>query len=346
MGKRDTRGKKDTESAEKLTAAGRHDYGSFRKTAGGPAPFSHMPVMPKETIDALSIKPDGIYVDCTAGGGGHSELIAKRLSGGRLISIDRDEEAVAACSQRLAPYGGTVSVIRGNFRDVKSILAGEGIDKIDGFLIDLGVSSHQIDTPERGFSYMADGPLDMRMSRDGGKTAFDVVNGYTADELTRIFYEYGEEKFAGRIARRIVAARETSPIKTTGELAGLTVEAVPKSSVPRGSHPAKRVFQAIRIEVNGELDVIEPTLRDACGMLSVGGRAAVLTFHSLEDRIVKRTFSDMFTDCVCPPDFPVCVCGHRATMRQVTKKPVTAGEEEINANPRSRSAKLRAAEKI
>lgn len=313
-----------------------------------PAPvFSHLPVMLPECIDALDIRPDGIYVDGTAGGGGHSSAIAERLTGGRLISIDRDSEAIEACRQRLMPFGERVTLVHDNYRNLECILGELGIGKIDGALFDLGVSSHQIDTEERGFSYIRpDAPLDMRMSREDRLTAYDVVNGYAEEELRRIIFEYGEEKFAARIAARIVKTREATPIKTTGELSELVKSVIPASSVERGSHPAKRTFQAIRIEVNGELDGIEPALRAACGALSPGGRIAVLTFHSLEDRIVKRVFAELAKGCVCPPDFPVCVCGRKPEIRLLNKKPIVAGEKELSQNPRAKSAKLRAAEKL
>ncbi len=310
--------------------------------------FSHLPVMLSECIDGLNIRPDGIYVDGTAGGGGHSAEIAGRLSGGRLIAIDRDIEAIEACRARLSRFGERVTLVHDNYRNIGAILSGLGVGKIDGALFDLGVSSHQIDTKERGFSYSRDGdaPLDMRMSRDDALTAYDVVNSYGEDELCRIISEYGEERFASRIVSRIVSARSAAPIRTTGELSELVKAAVPASSVERGSHPAKRTFQAIRIEVNGELDGIEPALRDACAAMNAGGRIAVITFHSLEDRIVKRVFSELARGCVCPPDFPVCVCGRKPEIKLINKKPITAGADELSANPRAKSAKLRIAEKL
>lgn len=310
--------------------------------------FSHVSVMLWECIEGLDIKSGGVYVDGTAGGGGHSFEIASRLDGGRLISIDRDSDAIAACGKRLSAFGDSVTLVHDNYRNLEAILQGLGINKIDGMLLDLGVSSHQIDTVERGFSYSASesAPLDMRMSRDDKLTAYEVVNGYSEGELRRILFDYGEEKFAARIAQRIVEAREISPITTTKELSDLVKSAVPAASVERGSHPAKRTFQAIRIEVNGELDGIEPALKAAISALKPGGRLAVITFHSLEDRIVKRVFTEAAKGCDCPPDFPVCVCGKKPILKQVNKKPITASAEELRENTRSKSAKLRIAERL
>ncbi|MDD7594582.1 MAG: 16S rRNA (cytosine(1402)-N(4))-methyltransferase RsmH [Clostridiales bacterium] len=309
--------------------------------------FSHEPVLLNEVIDALAIKPDGIYLDGTAGGGGHSSAIAARLTGGRLIALDRDPEAVAAAGARLSQYGDRARVIRSNFSEIDSVCAFLGITALDGVLLDLGVSSHQLDTPERGFSYISDAPLDMRMDTSAALCAADVVNGYPRERLEKIIYEYGEEKFASRIASKICEKRETVPIKTTGELVNVIKSAIPAAAL-RGAehHPAMRTFQAIRIEVNGELDVIEPTIRKAVSMLAPGGRIAVITFHSLEDRRVKQTFAELARGCVCPPDFPVCVCGHKPEVRLVSKKPVTASPEELERNTRSHSAKLRTAEKL
>ncbi len=302
-----------------------------------------------ECMDALDVKNGGIYVDGTAGGGGHSSEIAKHMGTGRLISIDRDADAIAACEARLSPFGG-VTLVCDNYRNLSAILSSLGIENgsVDGIMFDLGVSSHQIDTVERGFSYSAkeDAPLDMRMSREDKLTAYDVVNGYSESELSRIISEYGEERFASRIARAIVNARADSPIKTTRELSELVKSAVPAASVEHGSHPAKRTFQAIRIEVNGELDGIEPALRAAVDALRPGGRLAVITFHSLEDRIVKSVFAELARGCTCPSDFPVCVCGNKPKIKLVNRKPITAGADEIKYNPRSKSAKLRAAEKL
>lgn len=296
-------------------------------------------------MDALNIRPDGIYVDGTAGGGGHSAGIASRLTTGRLIAIDQDEAAVRAASERLAPFGARATVARNNFCRLAEVCAGLEIERIDGVLLDLGVSSYQLDTPERGFSYMADAPLDMRMDGRGERTAYDVVNTYSEADLRRILFSYGEERFAGRIAARIVSARAAHPIETTGELSELIKAAIPAAAREGGHHPAKRSFQAIRIEVNGELDVIRPALEAATDLLNPGGRMAVITFHSLEDRIVKTAIREREDGCTCPRDFPVCVCGFVQTMKTVTK-PITASEEELNDNPRARSARLRVAKRI
>lgn len=307
--------------------------------------FSHSPVMPNECIEGLNIRSGGTIVDGTAGGGGHSYLIAESLNEGRLIAIDRDESAIRAAGKRLEKFGDKVLFARNNFVNIAEVCHGFGIDKIDGVLLDLGVSSYQLDTPERGFSYMADAPLDMRMDQRDGKTAYNVVNGYSESELRRILFEYGEEKFSARIASNIVKAREKSPIKTTGELVDIIKRSVPNAK-GGGHHPAMRTFQAIRIEVNGELEVIEPAIRSAVDMLNVGGRIAVITFHSLEDRIVKQTFADLATGCICPKDLPVCVCGREPIVKLVNKKPITPSAKELENNPRSHSAKLRIAEKI
>ena len=333
---------RERENIEMNTASG------DASVSEGTPVFSHLPVLLWECIDGLDIKPDGVYVDGTAGGGGHSSRIAERLTTGRLISIDRDSEAIAACTERLAPYGERVTLVHDNYRNLENILTSLGVDGLDGVLLDLGISSHQIDTVERGFSYSAkeDAPLDMRMSRDSDFSAYDVVNGYSEEELRRILYEYGEEKFAGRIVDRIISAREEKPIETTRELSELVKAAVPAASVEKGSHPAKRTFQAIRIEVNGELEGITPALTAAIAALKPGGRLAVITFHSLEDRIVKRVFADAVKGCDCPPDFPVCVCGKKPSLRLVNKKPIISGEDELSVNPRARSAKLRIAERI
>jgi len=297
-------------------------------------------------MDALAIKPDGIYVDGTAGGGGHSFEIARRLTTGRLIAIDQDEAAIKAASAKLAPLGERALVVRNNFRHVADVLDTLGIQEIDGILLDLGVSSYQLDTPERGFSYMADAPLDMRMDMRAEKNAYDVVNGYSENDLRRILFEYGEERFAGRIASRIVQARAEHPIETTGELTALIKSAIPAAARDGGHHPAKRSFQAIRIEVNSELDVIRPALEAAMKRLRPGGRMAVITFHSLEDRMVKQTFADMASGCTCPKGLPVCVCGKKPQVKVISRKPILPDEAELADNPRSRSAKLRVAEKL
>ena len=308
--------------------------------------FAHRSVLLEPCMDALAIKPDGIYVDGTAGGGGHSFEIAGRLTTGRLIAIDQDEAAIKAASAKLAPLGERAQVVRNNFCHVADVLDTLGIEKIDGILLDLGVSSYQLDTPERGFSYMADAPLDMRMDMRAEKNAYDVVNGYSEGDLRRILFEYGEERFAGRIAARIVQARAEKPIETTGELTALIKSAIPAAARDGGHHPAKRSFQAIRIEVNSELDVIRPALEAAMRRLRPGGRMAVITFHSLEDRIVKQTFADMASGCTCPKGLPVCVCGKKPQVKVISRKPILPDEEELETNPRSRSAKLRVAEKL
>ena len=308
--------------------------------------FAHRSVMLNPCMDALAIKPDGIYVDGTAGGGGHSYEIAKRLTNGLLIAIDQDEAAIKAASAKLAPLGERARVVRSNFRHVADVLDTLGIEKIDGILLDLGVSSYQLDTPERGFSYMADAPLDMRMDARAEKTAYDVVNTYSEYDLRRILFDYGEEKFAPRIASRILQARGNKPIETTGELTAIIKSAIPAAARDGGHHPAKRSFQAIRIEVNSELDVIRPALESAMKRLNPGGRMAVITFHSLEDRIVKQTFADMASGCSCPKGLPVCVCGKTPSVKVISRKPILPDEEELEVNPRSRSAKLRVAEKL
>lgn len=309
--------------------------------------FSHYPVMLGECIEALDIKPDGIYVDCTAGGGGHSEAIVSRLTTGTLISLDQDDEAIEACKTRLAKYNERSKVVKCNFSDLGSVLDNLDILHIDGVLMDLGVSSHQLDTPSRGFSYNCDAILDMRMDPRSPFSAYDVVNGYSEAELKRIISEYGEERFASSIAHKIVLQREKSPIKTTLELAGTIKSAIPEAAARKeAQHPAKRTFQAIRIEVNHELDVIKPAIDAAVSRLKSGGRIVIITFHSLEDRIVKNTFNSYAAGCTCPKDFPVCVCGKKPTVKIITKKPLTASERELEINPRSRSAKVRVAEKL
>ena len=312
----------------------------------GKVNFSHKSVLQPECIEGLNIKEDGIYIDGTAGGGGHSYAIASRLTKGRLIAIDRDDEAVKAAGERLAPLGERAVVRKSNYSDFSDVCDALGVAKIDGILLDLGVSSYQLDTAERGFSYNADAPLDMRMDKSNPFRAYDVVNGYSEEKLKKILYEYGEERFAPRIAALIVAERERHPIETTGELVALIKKAMPAAAREGGHHPAKRSFQAIRIEVNGELACIEPTLRRAAERMNPGGRIAVITFHSLEDRIVKQTFASMAEGCTCPKDFPVCVCGKQPQIRVVSKKPILPSEEELENNPRSRSAKLRIAEKL
>lgn len=309
--------------------------------------FGHYSVLLEETVDALNIKEDGVYVDCTLGGAGHSNLIASRLSDkGRLIGIDRDDFAIGKASERLAKYGEKIILLRANFVDGAQMIKNMGIDRIDGVVADLGVSSFQLDDATRGFSYMNSAPLDMRMSRDDSFCARDVVNGYSEKELARIIDMYGEERFASSIARKIVKYREEKSIETTGELCEIIKSAIPAKNKADGPHPAKRTFQAIRIEVNGELRVISDTINNFFPMLSSGGRMAIITFHSLEDRIVKHTFLEKTKGCTCPKDFPVCVCGKKAEGTVITKKPILPSERELEENPRSRSAKLRVLEKI
>ncbi len=308
--------------------------------------FKHVSIMAKECMTALSPEKGGIYVDCTAGGGGHSLEIAKRLpAGSKVISLDRDDDAIAACTARLADYSDRSIVVKSNFSNIGTALDLLGIDQIDGVMWDLGVSSYQLDEAARGFSYVADAPLDMRMDRSGGLTAADVVNTYSEEALKKILWEFGEEKFSGKIARSIVTYRETKPIETTGELSEIIAQSIPKAKrMKESQHPAKRSFQAIRIEVNGELSEIEPSLTEAMRRLKPGGRMAVITFHSLEDRIVKETFRKMAKGCDCPPEFPVCVCGKTPSVKLVGNE--TPSAEEIEVNPRARSARLRTAEKL
>lgn len=309
--------------------------------------FSHYSVMLNECIEALNIDPNGIYVDCTAGGGGHSEAILKKLDKGVLISLDQDDEAIETCKNRLAKYGSRSVIVKSNFSELERVLNELEIVHIDGVLMDLGVSSHQLDTPSRGFSYNNDAELDMRMNPRSPFSAYDVVNTYKEEELKRIIFEYGEEKFAPIIARKIVASREETPVKTTIELATIIKSAIPVGAAKKESqHPAKRTFQAIRIEVNHELDVITPAIDAAISRLSKGGRIAIMTFHSLEDRIVKTKFNDYAKGCTCPPNFPVCVCGNKPKLKIITKKPIIADNKELEENARSRSAKLRVAEKV
>ena len=309
--------------------------------------FSHKSVLLWECMEGLAIRPDGIYIDGTAGGAGHSSCIASHLSeGGRLIALDQDEVAVQTATARLAAFGERATVVRSNFREVERVCRDLGIEQIDGMLLDLGVSSYQLDTAERGFSYQADAPLDMRMDLRNPLSAYEVVNEYSEERIKRILFEYGEERFSGRIASAILRAREQAPIRTTGELVRIVKGAIPAAARDGGHHPAKRTFQALRIEVNAELDVIEPAIRSAVSMLREGGRIAIITFHSLEDRIVKQTFADLASGCTCPKNFPVCVCGKKPKVKVVTRKPILPGEAELEENPRSRSAKLRVAEKL
>jgi len=303
--------------------------------------FSHTPVLLNECLDGLDIKPDGIYIDGTCGGAGHSAQIAKRLENGKLIGIDRDPDAVTVASQRL--NGLNAEVVQGNYSDIKEICREKGIDAVDGILLDLGVSSHQLDTAERGFSYHEDAPLDMRMSQTG-ETAAELVNSRSVSELERILSEYGEERFSRRIAENIVRKREQEPILTTTQLAQIVSESIP-AKFRRDKNPCRRSFQAIRIAVNGELDYLNTALDDCFDMLKPSGRLCIITFHSLEDRMIKQRFASFCQGCVCPPKFPVCVCGRTPRGKLITRKPIEAAEEELASNPRSRSAKLRIVER-
>ena len=306
--------------------------------------FHHVSVMADEVLEILEVKPNGIYLDCTLGGGGHSLRIGKFLSSeGFLIGIDRDEEALTAAKKILSNLSCKVELAHGNFSELEKILSNLGIEKIDGAIFDLGVSSHQIDTAERGFSYIQDSKLDMRMDRQQSLTAFEVVNSYSEERLAKIFHDYGEERFSKKIAKAIVEARKIFSVETTGELVKIIEKNVPHTK--NGGHPAKRIFQAIRIEVNGELGILNSSITSAVRHLKVGGRIAVITFHSLEDRLVKNTFKNLAQGCICPKNFPVCVCGHKPEIK-ILGKALTATEEELNKNSRSKSAKLRAAEKI
>lgn len=306
--------------------------------------FVHKPVLFTETIDSLAIRPDGTYIDGTAGGGGHSEAILRRLKDGRLLSIDQDPDAIAACTARLSSYPGWM-IRQGNFSQMVELAASCGITQVDGVLMDIGVSSHQLDTPERGFSYHTDAPLDMRMSQEG-PTAADLVNTLSWQQLADIIRRYGEDKSAARIARAIVEAREKEPIHTTLQLADIIRNAVPAAVRRAEGHPARKTFQALRIAVNGELDRLSEGLEAAFSLLSTGGRLAVITFHSLEDRIVKQKMNEWCTGCTCPPDFPVCVCGKKPRAELVYKKGLAPTEEEIQENPRARSARLRVCTKL
>lgn len=308
--------------------------------------FKHTSVLLLETIEGLKIKPEGIYVDGTLGGGGHSEEIAKRLgSGGRLIGIDQDEAAIIAAGKRLEEFGDKVTIIRSNYRNTREVLFSLGITSIDGMMLDLGVSSYQLDTKERGFSYRFNTPLDMRMDLRQSLSARDIVNDYDEKELFRIIRDYGEDKFARNIARHIVMARQKKQIETTGELNEIIKAAIPAKMRAEGGHPSKRTFQAIRIECNKELEVLKESLEELIDLLNPGGRLCVITFHSLEDRIVKTAFKNVANPCTCPPGFPVCVCGRISKGKVITGKPILPGEEELNENSRSKSAKLRIFEK-
>ena len=308
--------------------------------------FYHVSVLLDECLDGLNIRPDGIYVDGTLGGAGHSSQIAKRLTTGRLIGIDRDQVALKAAGERLAPYGDRVTLVHANFCEIARVLQDLGISGVDGILLDLGVSSPQLDDGQRGFSYMADAPLDMRMNREDALSAYEVVNTWSFEELRRILFDYGEERYAPRIAEAICRRREEKLIETTLELVDVIRGAMPAAALREKQHPAKRSFQAIRIAVNDELGSVEKVMADAVPCLNPGGRLAVITFHSLEDRIVKNAMADAAKGCTCPPNFPVCVCGKKPKVKLVNRKPITSTPEELEINPRARSAKLRVCEKI
>ena len=309
--------------------------------------FHHIPILRETVVALLAPQRGGVFVDETLGGGGHAEAVLERLpKGGRLYGIDRDGAAIEAASRRLAPYGEAFTAIHGNFFDMKRLLAQCGVMEVDGILLDLGVSSHQLDTPQRGFSYREDAPLDMRMDPSAPLSAYDVVNGYSAETLARILKEYGEERYASRIANAIVQRRAEAPLNSTMELAELVKRALPAPARREAQHPARRTFQALRIEVNGELAGLAEALTDAHDLLRPGGVLAVITFHSLEDRIVKQLFRTFEHPCTCDPHAPVCTCGKKPTVRALTKKPIMADETELEANPRAHSAKLRAIEKL
>ena len=308
--------------------------------------FHHISVLLQECLEGLNIRPDGIYVDGTLGGAGHSSQIAKRLTTGRLIGIDRDTVALRAAGERLEEFGDRITLVHSNFSEIAKVLEEQNLQGVDGILLDLGVSSPQLDDAGRGFSYMADAPLDMRMNREDTLSAYDVVNGWPQDELRRILFDYGEERYAPRIAEAICRYREAHPVNTTLELVDVIRSAMPAAALREKQHPAKRSFQAIRIAVNDELGSVEKVMRDAIPCLNPGGRLAVITFHSLEERIVKNAMAEAAKGCTCPPNFPVCVCGNKPQVKLVTRKPITASNEELEINPRSRSAKLRVCEKL
>ena len=304
--------------------------------------FKHKSVLLEETIEGLRVKPDGIYVDGTLGGAGHASEVCRKLSAkGRFIGIDQDQDAIVAASERLAAYKDRVTIIRSNYCYMVDELKNLGIHQVDGIVLDLGVSSYQLDNEERGFTYRADAPLDMRMDQRQSRTAADIINGYEEKELYRIIRDYGEDKFAKNIAKHIVAARQEKPVRTTGELTEIIRRAIPMKIQAAGGHPAKRTFQAVRIELNRELDVLRESLDGMIDMLGDGGRICVITFHSLEDRIVKTIFRKNENPCTCPPDFPVCVCGKKSKGKVITRKPILPGEQELEENSRSKSAKLR-----
>ncbi len=306
--------------------------------------FNHKSIMVEEILKALDVKPNGIYLDCTLGGGGHALAIGKKLSAqGQLIGLDRDEDAISAATENLSGLSCAIKIVRGNFSELDKVLDDLSVEELDGVIFDLGVSSYQIDTPERGFSYMKNSPLDMRMDRRQSLTAHDVINRYDQDRLIKIFREYGEERFSKRIAAAVIDARKISPIETTGELVKIIENSAPRTK--NGGHPAKRIFQAIRIEVNGELEILSDAIKKAVNRLKIGGRIAVITFHSLEDRIVKETFKTLAQGCICPKNFPVCICNHKAQIKILGKAKIPTPAE-IDCNSRAKSAKLRIAEKI
>lgn len=309
--------------------------------------FHHVTVLRDEAVAGLNIRPGGIYVDCTLGGAGHSCLIASQLTeGGRLIAIDQDDWALDNARERLSAYMDRVTLVKSNFRHIKDIVSDLGLDGVDGVLFDLGVSSPQLDEGERGFSYNADAPLDMRMDQQAALTAYDIINEWDEEEIAKVIWEYGEEKFSRRIARQIVQYRAKQPVQTTGELVELIKEGIPAAARRTGPHPAKRTFQAIRIAVNDELNAFKEAVADAISVLRPEGRVSVITFHSLEDRICKQVYQELSKGCTCPPSFPICACGNKATVKVITRKPILPSAEELEANPRARSAKLRVAEKL
>ena len=308
--------------------------------------FHHVSVLLNECLDGLNIRPDGIYVDGTLGGAGHSSQIVKRLTTGRLIGIDRDQVALRAAGERLAPYKDRVTLVHSNFCEIAQVLKDLDIPGVDGILLDLGVSSPQLDDAERGFSYMQDAPLDMRMNRGDALSAYDVVNTWSFEELRRILFDYGEERYAPRIAEAICRQREQKPVETTLELVDIIRSAMPAAALREKQHPAKRTFQAIRIAVNDELGSVEKVMKDAVDCLNPGGRLAIITFHSLEDRIVKNGMGEASKGCTCPPSFPVCVCGKKPKVKLISRKPIVSTQQELDENPRARSAKLRVCEKL
>ncbi len=308
--------------------------------------FHHIPIMKEACIEGLAINPSGIYIDGTLGGGGHAQAILEQLKTGRLIGIDRDFAAIRAASQRLASFSQNFVAYKRNYREIPDVIREEGLAGVDGILLDLGVSSHQLDTPERGFSFHEDAPLDMRMNQSDQLTASDVVNTYSENALYTIIKDYGEERWAKRIAQFIINERAIKPLETTFDLVRVIKQAIPKKVRVDGGHPARKTFQAIRIEVNGELDALNETIINLVGVLKPKGRLAIITFHSLEDRIVKHTFKELAKDCICPPEFPICTCQHRSVVKVVNRKPIVPTESEIANNPRARSAKLRICQKI